>query len=70
MILSPEETSEDGEKIAEDLMEKLGVTEEDLITVAYMDLILKKQSVSADNTIGTEKISDSKTNGSGDAPDS
>ncbi|XP_048781192.2 uncharacterized protein LOC125683777 isoform X2 [Ostrea edulis] len=32
------------QKIAEDLMEKLGVSEKDLISVAYMDLLLKKQS--------------------------
>ena len=33
----------EGQKIADDLMAKLGITEGDLITGAYMDLILKKQ---------------------------
>ena len=32
---------EEGEKIAEDLMSKLGIKNDDLITCAYMDLILK-----------------------------
>ena len=31
----------EGEGIARDLMKKLGVSEEDLVTGAYMDLLLK-----------------------------
>nr|XP_039248562.1 uncharacterized protein LOC120326357 [Styela clava] len=34
---------EEGNKIAKDLMKKLGIEESDLITGAYMDLLLKKQ---------------------------
>lgn len=38
------QTVEQLQKIAEDLMQKLGVSNKDLISVAYMDLLLKKQS--------------------------
>ncbi|XP_062588454.1 adenylate cyclase CyaB-like [Saccostrea cucullata] len=38
---------EEGQKIADDLMGKLGVSKKDLISVAYMDLLLKKQSQAA-----------------------
>lgn len=31
----------EGEEIANDLMKKLGISDEDLVTGAYMDLILK-----------------------------
>ena len=31
----------EGEKIANELMKKLGVAEQDLVTGAYMDLLLK-----------------------------
>lgn len=33
------QTLEEGQKIAEDLMSKLGVEQNDLVTGAYMDLI-------------------------------
>lgn len=35
---------EEGQAIAHDLMQKLGVKDEDLLTCAYMDLILKEKS--------------------------
>lgn len=31
----------EGEEIANDLMKKLGISDKDLVTGAYMDLILK-----------------------------
>ena len=31
----------EGEEIANDLMKKLGISDQDLVTGAYMDLILK-----------------------------
>ena len=37
------QTVEEGQKIADDLMAKLGIKPEDLLTCAYMDLILKGQ---------------------------
>ena len=33
----------EGEEIANDLMKKLGISDQDLVTGAYMDLILKSQ---------------------------
>ena len=33
----------EGQRIAQDLMEKLGVKEKDLIVGAYIDLLLNKQ---------------------------
>lgn len=41
VVMRPEQTVEDGQKVAEDLMEKLGVSKESLVMGAYMDLILK-----------------------------
>lgn len=41
-MLRDDQTSEDGEKIAADLMEKLGVEKTDLIAGAYRDLLLEK----------------------------
>lgn len=35
----------EGQSIATDLMTKLGVEEKDLITVAYMDMLLKKCTI-------------------------
>lgn len=43
VVMHPEQTVEEGQQIAEDLMEKLGVSKESLVTGAYMDLILKGQ---------------------------
>ncbi|XP_041636984.1 uncharacterized protein LOC121505596 isoform X2 [Cheilinus undulatus] len=43
VVMRPEQTVEEGQQIAEDLMEKLGVSKESLVTGAYMDLILKGQ---------------------------
>lgn len=39
--MRPDQTVEEGQKVAEELMEKLGVTQESLVTGAYMDLLLK-----------------------------
>ncbi len=36
------QSQSEGQSIATDLMAKLGVLEKDLITVAYMDMLLKK----------------------------
>ncbi|XP_054480915.1 uncharacterized protein LOC129112726 [Anoplopoma fimbria] len=41
VVMRPEQTVEDGQKVAEDLMEKLCVSKESLVTGAYMDLLLK-----------------------------
>ncbi|XP_059181983.1 uncharacterized protein LOC131960726 isoform X2 [Centropristis striata] len=41
VVMRPEQTVEEGQKVAEELMEKLGVSKESLVTGAYMDLILK-----------------------------
>ena len=38
-----QEVSE-GEKIATDLLQRLGVSEQDLVTGAYMDLLLQKNT--------------------------
>ena len=38
-----DETEEQGKAVADDLRAKLGVSETDLVTGAYMDLLLKKQ---------------------------
>ncbi|XP_071515604.1 uncharacterized protein [Panulirus ornatus] len=43
VLLRDDQTVEDGEKIASDLQQKLGVEKEDLLSEAYMDMILKKQ---------------------------
>lgn len=42
------QTVEQLQGIAEDLMGKLGVYNKDLISVAYMDLLLKKQQQKKD----------------------
>lgn len=42
-MLEDEQTAEDGQRIADDLMQKLGIEKDQLITGAYMDLILQKQ---------------------------
>lgn len=44
VVLDDSQTPEDGAAIARDLMEKLEVKEGNLITKAYMDLLLEKQS--------------------------
>ncbi|XP_076578510.1 uncharacterized protein LOC143315000 isoform X2 [Chaetodon auriga] len=41
VVMRPEQTVEEGQQVAEDLMEKLGVSKESLVTGAYMDLLLK-----------------------------
>ncbi|XP_027138306.1 uncharacterized protein LOC113746514 isoform X2 [Larimichthys crocea] len=41
VVMRPEQTVEEGQQVAEDLMEKLGVSRESLVTGAYMDLLLK-----------------------------
>ena len=42
VVLSHNQTVEDGEKIATDLMKKLDIQTKDLITCAYFDLLYKK----------------------------
>ena len=44
MQLSDSDTAEEGKKIARDLMEKLDVSDTDLISVAYIDMILDKMN--------------------------
>ena len=39
--MNEDQALSEGEEIARDLMKKLGISEEDLVTGAYMDLILK-----------------------------
>jgi predicted adenylyl cyclase CyaB len=41
VVLRPDQTDEQGQAIAEDLMRKLGILEGDLIDSAYMDLMEK-----------------------------
>ncbi|ESO95439.1 hypothetical protein LOTGIDRAFT_160587 [Lottia gigantea] len=41
VVMKPDQDIMEGEKIAEDLMQKLDITEKSLITGAYMDLLLK-----------------------------
>ncbi|XP_074660639.1 uncharacterized protein LOC141913089 isoform X2 [Tubulanus polymorphus] len=43
VVLNPDQTVSEGEAVANHLMDKLGINETDLITGAYMDLILEKQ---------------------------
>ncbi|XP_066965018.1 uncharacterized protein [Macrobrachium rosenbergii] len=42
VVLNDDQTLEEGEKIARDLQQKLGISENDLCSEAYMDMILKK----------------------------
>lgn len=44
VVMYPEQELTEGERIAEDLMSKLGVTKEDLETQAYIDLLPKCSS--------------------------
>uniref|UniRef100_A0A3Q3N6G8 CYTH domain-containing protein n=1 Tax=Mastacembelus armatus TaxID=205130 RepID=A0A3Q3N6G8_9TELE len=44
VVMRPEQTVEEGQQVAEDLMEQLGVSKESLVTGAYMDLLLKGQA--------------------------
>uniref|UniRef100_A0A1A8FYA3 CYTH domain-containing protein n=2 Tax=Nothobranchius korthausae TaxID=1143690 RepID=A0A1A8FYA3_9TELE len=41
VVMRPEQSVEEGQQIAVNLMQQLGVSEENLVTGAYMDLILK-----------------------------
>ncbi|XP_023317047.1 uncharacterized protein LOC106649910 [Trichogramma pretiosum] len=43
VVLKPDETIAKGEKIATELMKKLGIQENSLVSRAYMDLILQKK---------------------------
>uniref|UniRef100_A0A3P8U6B8 Si:ch211-156b7.4 n=1 Tax=Amphiprion percula TaxID=161767 RepID=A0A3P8U6B8_AMPPE len=43
VVMKPEQTVEDGQQVAEGLMQQLGVSKESLVTGAYMDLLLKGQ---------------------------
>jgi len=42
VVLGESDTVEGGVKIAQDLMDKLGISKTDLIDVAYIDLLLAK----------------------------
>ncbi|XP_022109182.1 uncharacterized protein LOC110989248 isoform X2 [Acanthaster planci] len=42
VMMQPQQTSADGTKIADELMEQLGIQSSDLISGAYMDLILQQ----------------------------
>ena len=44
VILKDGQSLEEGQAIAHDLMQKLGVKDKDLLTCAYMDLLLKDKS--------------------------
>ncbi|KAK2859212.1 hypothetical protein Q5P01_003832 [Channa striata] len=41
VVMRPEQTVEEGQQVAEDLMVQLGVSKDSLVTGAYMDLLLK-----------------------------
>ncbi len=42
VVMKDGQTVAEGQKIAEDLMAKLGISEDSLVTGAYMDLLLQK----------------------------
>uniref|UniRef100_A0A8C6WTT6 Si:ch211-156b7.4 n=1 Tax=Neogobius melanostomus TaxID=47308 RepID=A0A8C6WTT6_9GOBI len=42
VVMRPEQTVEEGQQVALNLMDQLGVSQESLVTGAYMDLILKE----------------------------
>lgn len=44
VVMHPEQSAAQGEAIAQDLMDRLGIKPEDLIDVAYMDLLEKAGS--------------------------
>lgn len=44
VVLREGQAAAEGRSIAEELMVKLGVAQEDLITCAYMDLLLRKNN--------------------------
>jgi len=50
VVLEEGQNSEDGIKIAENIMKKLGIRQEDLIPGAYMDLLLQNQLPSLPET--------------------
>uniref|UniRef100_A0A672GPW2 Si:ch211-156b7.4 n=1 Tax=Salarias fasciatus TaxID=181472 RepID=A0A672GPW2_SALFA len=41
VVMRPEQSVEEGQQVAEDLMQQLGVSPQSLVTGAYMDLLLK-----------------------------
>lgn len=44
VVLRPDQSLEEGQEIANNLMKKLGVSDEDLITGSYMELFHKTHS--------------------------
>ena len=48
VVLAPEQTMADGQAIAEDLMKRLGIGPETLVTHAYVDLIARKRETDGD----------------------
>jgi predicted adenylyl cyclase CyaB len=49
VVLTPEQTLEEGQAIAEDLMKKLGIDEKHLVRRAYVDLLADVAQESTDN---------------------
>uniref|UniRef100_A0A665TFV7 Si:ch211-156b7.4 n=1 Tax=Echeneis naucrates TaxID=173247 RepID=A0A665TFV7_ECHNA len=43
VVMRPDQTVEEGQQVAEELMEQLEVSQESLVTGAYVDLLLKEQ---------------------------
>lgn len=50
VVLRPEQTVEEGQKVADQLMEELGVTSGDLVQGAYLDLLLAGGSQTTNGT--------------------
>lgn len=46
VVLSEDQSVEHGERVARELMAELGVQDEDLVTGAYLDLLLAKGGAS------------------------
>ncbi len=47
VVLNPDQTVAEGEKIARELMKKIGIKAENLIAGAYLDLILRQKRLAA-----------------------
>ena len=55
VVLKPGQPATEGEKLARDLMKKLGIKTENLLAGAYLDLILRQQRLSADKASADSK---------------
>jgi len=62
VVLSPNQTPEEGRSIVSDVMEKLGIQETDLVPCAYADLILQRaeQGAAADSPRRTADAHDAR----------